>query len=355
MDNPNPQPTPANYSERTTRMKVLLAAVWTLIVIVVWVGLVWPNIHPSEVVARQRRAGEIPVRAVINREVIAADILAAVDAAKAKAMTHAAGDLTAWTAELAASAEDDFVPWYFGYFTQQALALEGLYNQVRNLFVKDGPSAADAVRKRIDREFAARVLSPEMADRRYERVVRDAVSLFVEDVRVRVAAIPVKYNIPASEWQSYIADAGGILGNVEGNRSVRLSVKAATVPVAAGTVVAGKVCAEFCKNVVSRMSAKLAGTTAEVLAPEAGAAAGESAAVCGEGLAGPVIGLAIAGWDVADHYYTAHENAPVMIENIKKLLAELRETLLNDPVTGVKGVLNTLEDKILSSLPAEKH
>jgi hypothetical protein len=82
-----------------------------------------------------------------------------------KAETHARQAVREWTAELRKRAETDFIPWYFGYFNQQAMALRAAGHFLMDTTAAEcltGPQ--DDARSKMERyiadAFMSRVLQP---------------------------------------------------------------------------------------------------------------------------------------------------------------------------------------------------
>jgi len=348
----HPQNTEPLYSQKTQRLSAyssLLRAVsitsFTAAVLVL-LGSAIGSCHKTA--SRQARpvTKNVPVRPAIPYDQINKEIINAVAAAKTKAMAAAAVELDAWVSELMKKADDDFADWYFGYWNQQGLALN---------FAVDSLSgdANEKLAEKIQKEFSSRVLSPQIAALRYQRIVDNAVNVYVADVRKSISAIPVKYDIPAADFDRYLADAGQMLKDINGNRSVPLTLKSLSLPVAYGGVLTTKLLYDFTRKIVARVSARLGAQCAETAAARAGTAAAETAAGWAARCVVPLLTVGFVAWEYYDHTSTVKEQKPILLRNIRELLNELRETLLNDPQSGVKGVLAGFEDSILRSLPAK--
>ena len=149
----------------------------------------------------------------------------ALEQSRRAAEREASQRLDEWIAGLMQRVDDDFLPWYFSYWNQQRLGLEGLYQEAVHWVNGNAPTAAEKITEEVQRAFAEQVLRPEIAQLELESLVRQVVNGYVENLRQNLDAIPKRYSIPQAEWQRYLSDLGSLSAATEGNRQVDLSLK----------------------------------------------------------------------------------------------------------------------------------
>lgn len=361
--NPTPQipqnaPTPDSFDHKINRvtaygifLKAVAALAWAIIFLLIVLGLFGTcNRRPAPNTSRQPITHVIPSRSAIPFEKINGEIREALAAAKAAALAKAGAELDRWTSELLARTESEFLPWYFNYFNQQAMTIDYVYTTLAHRINPDSPSAEDKLCGKIQHEFSTRVLSAEPANLHFERIVKDAVTVFTDTLRGRIEKIPAKFNLTATDWNTYLEASGKTIRQVEGSRQVPLTVKCLTVPVAYGAILAGRIVVNAVRRMLEKLSARLAEKAAAKIVVRGGAIAAKAAGM-GARLLAPILTVGLVGWEAADHAITVRQERPGLLNAVRQLLGELRENLLSDPVTGVAAVLNTLEDEIILSLP----
>jgi hypothetical protein len=93
-------------------------------------------------------------------------------------------------------------------------------------------------------------------------------------------------------------------------------------------------------------SSKLAAKGASKLAVKSGT---KVAAKLGVEAVGSVLGIGIIVWDVWDYYHTKATQLPILRQNIKEYLDQVKTALLKDPQTGLISVIYDLEDQVLKA------
>lgn len=158
------------------------------------------------------------------------------ETAREKAQAEADLRLTRWTDEMMVRVDDDFLEWYFDYWNQQIMGLKSIWYWSLNQLMADQPTAAEGITEDIQLAFAQRVLRPQVAQLELESITRDAMEIYVYQLRQGLDHIPKTYQIPQGEWDRYLEDLAILTGGVEGNREVDLTLKALTVGGASGAV-----------------------------------------------------------------------------------------------------------------------
>lgn len=276
-----------------------------------------------------------------------AEVKAALTSSRTLTDTFAAEQLDAWVERLMVRVDHDFLEWYFDYWNQQAIGLKGLYQAILNSIDETYPTAAEKITEEIQHEFAQRVLHPQLAQLELERITRETVNLYVDNLRLGLENIPDQYEIPKEDWQRYLTGIAVITSGAEGNRTVSLSMKALTASSVGGAILlakpikiaAGKIGMKYSAKLAAKSTAKIAAKTGEKVASKSG----------GKFL-GPIIGMGIIIWDAIDHEKTRAEAEPILRENIHNYLLEVQDLLLHDTENGVMAVIHEIESGILVSM-----
>jgi len=283
---------------------------------------------------------------------VEAAVVAAAAEARRHAEQYAAEQLDAWTRQMLARIDDDFLPWYFGYWNQQAIGLkacwQGVKYELAGYVTADAtPSPAEQMVQDIQTEFANRVLHPESAQLRLEQITRQAIALYLAELGDRLKDVQVRYSIPPQQWDRYLEGIATGVQRTDGNRQVPLSLKAVT----ASTVGAAVILTRSLAKLAARCEVRLAAGAAErPIAGLAGRAASKVAARAGGKILGPVVAAGVIVWDVWDHHRTVAQNQPILREALAEYLFLQNDALLHDPQTGVLAAMHEVEAGIVQSL-----
>lgn len=255
--------------------------------------------------------------------------------AEQKALAYARQELREWTTELKQRAEDDFFPWYFAYWNQQALALKTLGWHLMETPVAQGffgrqPSAAQRTETLIEEAFLTRVLQPSNAQLKVDALTRETVRIYLHALSEEMQAQKAVYAVREQHWRRYIDGVAGMLQAVEGNRQVPLVLKGVT----AGSGVAVVKITQGVVVQVKLLMARMA--TREMM---------EQSLMYGSRQAGRSYGwlafTAFSIWDIYDHHRTVSQNLPVMRRLVYGCLDGLESQIMNDPKCGI---IQTLEE-----------
>ena len=287
----------------------------------------------------------------VQWDVVDKALAQALNQARAAAEARASSGLDPLVDEWMVRVDQDFLPWYFSYWNQQKLGLEGIVSSVHHWIDNEAPTAAQAVTETVQEEFAVRVLRPQITQIQLEQLTHDVVNVYVAALQKEINTIPQQYNVPVEEWDRYLSDMALLTSSVEGNRQVELSLKAITGTTLAGTVVLGQAVAKLAAKLGSNVSAEFAGKAAAKMAAKTG---GKVAAKLGGKLLGPIVGVGIIIWDLWDHASTKETAMPVLRQNLQDYLQHVKETLLHDSESGVMSVVDHMEANVLESI-ASKH
>ncbi len=283
---------------------------------------------------------------------IDSQICRALEPARDAAQAHASQAYAAWMKTLRQRVEADFLDWYFGYFNQQWLGLKGVYYWSVNQILDEQPNAAEAITAQIQTEFANRVLRPQIAQQRLERIAGETVGVYVRELRRHLAEIPGRYRIPRLEWEARLADIAVLSHNVEANRETGLSLKTLAASGAAGGAIAASQISQALEPAIAKIGTKVG---AKAAGKTAGKAVGKLAAKTGAKMGaktggkffGPIVGAVILVWDFWDHHRTEAENRPILRQNLFDYLEELRRSLEQETLAVVdvlgQGIMDSVE------------
>ena len=288
------------------------------------------------------------------------EIVKSLKRSQASAQRFAEDELVEWTKGLEQRIDSDFLEWYFGYWQQQWMGLKAMGYWIANTAVVEKvigeqPSMSERITEEIQEEFAKRVLRPQIAQMQIERIADETVRKFVQQVQQDLQTIPERYSIPEPDWNRYLNDVALLTKNVNANREVAVSLKTITVSgVAGGAVATGKVIKAIkpmIKKIGTKMTTKAAtkgaGKAAAKVASKTGAKVGGKV---GGKFLGPIIGLGVIIWDVWDHQHTKKVEKPILRKNLMDYLAEVRESLLHEPETGLMSIIQSMQSNVVSSL-----
>jgi hypothetical protein len=288
------------------------------------------------------------------------DVKAALKTSHDAADVYAGEKLETWLQELEKRIDEDFLPWYFDYWQQQWLGLKALgYRLEETEVVKkvlgEEASAAERISREIQEEFAARVLQPQIAQMRVERIGDETVEVFLSQLRKSLKIIPAKYRIPRPVWERHLEDIALLTSGVEGNRRISIPLKAITVSGVAVTAEVAKALKPAIERIGSKMAAKAAAREAEEAALKvSGQAGAKVAAKFGGRWLGPIILLAAIAWDLWDHHHTVEVERPILRKSLVEYLGEMKHSLLYEPETGLMSVIHSLELNVVASLKSRQ-
>jgi hypothetical protein len=255
----------------------------------------------------------------------------------------ASENLDRWVDGNMARVDNDFLNWYFSYWTQQELGLRALLAQVWHWVDGDSPSAAEKITQVVQEEFTNRVMRPQIAQMELERMINEIVSYYSASLKGKLEGIPGEYNIKPADWERYISDISVMVKNVEANRSTSIPLKALVGVTAGGTIVVVRALRPVITRIGARISSKLAAKSAAKMAAKTG---GKVAAKTGGKFLGTIIAIGIIIWDVWDHHATVKKARPVLRQNIYDYLSEVKQSILHDPEYGIMTIIYRMEQDI---------
>ena len=305
------------------------------------------SVKPSPAVPRER--GLPPMYGELDKAVAQA-----LEKARLQARTYAHSQLDQWEAELRHRVDEDFLAWYFGYWSTQIRGAKALMDGAKHWADADQPTAQEKLTEEFQKQFTIRVLQPQTSQLRLERIQRETLVKFLSHFRKALDEIPKKYRVSTPDWDRYIHDVSAQSSLVEAGRQVPITLKTIYAASIGGTVLlASKVLTSLSGGisggVAGKMAGKMAGKAGATIAAKTGA---KVAGKLGGEFLGPIVGIGIIVWDVWDHYNTVSENKPLLRKSIVRFLDEMKMAILDDPSNGVMAPVYQLEDHLRGSLSA---
>ena len=325
--------------------KILTNTIWITIVVVVLAAVGrYLVLRDTDKVA-QIRPQEKPIVQFIPWDGVDKAVAMAMIETRKSTEAFASRKLDKWIAELMNRVDPDFLDWYFSYWTQQLLGLEGLWQYGANYFFENQPTAAAKLTEEIQEEFSKRVLRPQIAELELERIVRETADYYVAQLQKNLGTVPKKYKIPHADWDRYIEGIALTTYGTDGNRQVPVTLKAVVASGAGGAVLLAAKMKMLIGKVSGKVMAKSAGKAASKMAAKTG---GKVAAKAGGKFLGTIVGVGVLVWDVWDHNKTVKENRPILRQAMADYFGELKDILLNDHAAGIMTTFHDLEKQVFS-------
>lgn len=353
------------YSEKTDRIKArvaflrtLVPFIWLIVLLIVIIPLIGQifiaNAFSPKTVTKTTEKTTIVVAPPPDWNKVDTAIAEALKNARATAENYASVELDAWVDDLMNRVDNSFLDWYFGYFNQKQIEYKSLFVQlssgVAHLLNPNNPSpeqkVAEVITEDFQKEFAKRVLRPQIAQLKLERITQQTVNHYLEDLSGNINNIPLNSQIQISkaDWDRYLNEIAITINDTEGNIS-NLSLK---VLAAGGAYVAVKpLVAPLVLKVGSKMVTKLASKAGAKIATKTGAAlVGKVASA----VLDSTVGVGIILWDIWDNNHTANIEKPILRANLAEYLQEVKQSLLTNPENGIMAAVDQIESKILKSI-----
>ncbi|MCP4213498.1 MAG: hypothetical protein GY765_02525 [bacterium] len=327
-------------------LKSLNKFLWVIVIVIVLAALGKMFLFKKDTTYRKPVTIEKPILEEIDWSLVDKEVRQMMKAAREETETLAAGKLDRWISRNMDRVDNDFLDWYFSYWTQQKLGLKGLLAQVIHWVDDDNPTPAEKMTEEVQQEFSNRVLRPQIAQLQLERIINEIVSHYTGVLKGKLTSIPQKYKIKSAEWDRYVADLSVMVKNVEANRHVSLPMKVLVGTAAGGTLLMVNSLKPVITKIAGRISSRLAAKTAAKMAAKTG---GKVAAKAGGKFLGTIIAVGIIVWDVWDHYDTKKKALPVLRQNIADYLLEIKHSLLHDPAYGIMTIIHQMEQSVTTS------
>lgn len=324
-------------------LKTVSKFLWLIVIIIVLAALGKMFLFKSGKESKVLKPVKKPVVDKIDWSQVNKEVEKMMMSARKETEELASTKLDLWIKKNMKRVDNDFLEWYFGYWTQQKLGLQSLLAQVWHWVDSDSPTAAEKITEEVQEEFSNRVIRPQIAQLEIERMINEIVSHYSSSLKGKLEQIPGEYNINPADWERYISDISVMVKNVEANRGTSLPLKALVGLTAGGAVLVVNSLRPIITKIGAKISSKLATKSAAKMAAKTG---GKVAAKTGGKFLGTIIAVGIIIWDVWDHYATKKKAKPVLRQNIYDYLKEVKESILHDPAYGIMTIIYQMEQTI---------
>ena len=153
-------------------------------------------------------------------------VIRSLSKAREKAISQAESELGLWVESLMVKADEDFLKWYFGYWTQQKLGLSTLFHASVNLVFSKHPKAEEKMIQAIEGEFRKRVMPSALAQMEMARMLRRAIEVHLLTLRNDLDVSARNFNISQADWERYLDDISVTVSQVDAGRHVPLTMMA---------------------------------------------------------------------------------------------------------------------------------
>lgn len=281
------------------------------------------------------------------------DIESASRTASVAARNYAHGFMAEWMRLLRQRTDDEFIPWYTGYWTQQWLS-------IKVAWYKLGESNDSAVRQLaayLQEEYQERVLVAATEEVDPNAVIERATTLYVRLLAEQLQGIPRRYDLPMPLFEQHLQSIQAIAAPTAALPSASLYQLVHREPVidlpayaalidrlrsADGGLGSGPSAGR-----ISPVAERAAERLIDRLAISGGASA--AAAALG-GVAGMVVSLDATGFGAIAHAQEKPELEAQLRASLNEAHDEMWQRLMEDPGSGVLAAINHIEEQIELSL-----
>lgn len=336
-------------------LKSLAPWLWATVLIIVIIPLIGQLFMANSFQSSEtEKSREVVIDSSTGWSKVDESVIKALKDARKSTENYANQELEVWVNELMERVDSSFLDWYFGYFNQKKIEYTSFFTGINaNLqswlnISSDQPEerVAEVITEEFQTEFAKRVLRPQIAQLQLERITNETVRYYLNEVEDNIRQIPVKYQLPEGDWNRYLSDIAINLYDTEGEPS-SLSLK--TLAGGGAYFALKPLIAPTLPIISSKVVSKLAGKAGAKIATKTG---GVIAGKIGGALLDVTVGVGIILWDVWDNKNTASLEKPIMRENLADYLQEVKNSLLDNPDTGIMSAVDKIQNKIVDSVHA---
>lgn len=269
-----------------------------------------------------------------------------------QAQDFASQELDTWINDLTNRIDNNFLDWYFGYFTQKQIEYRSFFTGIVANFQRwlDPKSRApeeriaEAITEEFQTEFAKRVLAPEISQLKLESIATKTAKKYLKVLKEEFNEIPIENNISPATWERYLRETAIDIPNVEG-KIIETSLQKLTL--AGGYVVFKPLIAPLVPKVSSAVVGTLAGKAGAKIAAKTGSVL---ATKIGGTFLDATVGVGILLWDIWDTNHTASIEKPILRQNLVDYLQLVKESVLDNPDNGIMTVVEKIDQTILRSI-----
>jgi len=303
------------------------------------------------------------------------DLAIAVNAARETAMAQANEELEAWHRTVMTKVDEDFLPWYFGYWQSQKRAAAYVWDWM----VDDQQAATLKAAERLSDQLSARALPPYLTDTALEAIAARAAERFAAELRRELDQIPARYAIPPADWDRFMTGLSFTITAYDDQAQMRMADVSLKGLVASGGVIAGVSIGRYASRSVAagfeRMAAGMGARAAQSGTAIAGRAVARQAvnrsvSQLGSGVAarggaraagslgGPLVAALTIGvvgaWEYVAHTSHVEEHQPRMRAAIEEFLAAFEADLIG-PGGAIGAPVYQIETGLYKALGGEQN
>lgn len=318
----------AGYSKFYKNIKPIITILWVLIFLLIIIPLFGRvalsfsgNSPQSSLFQSTAYAATLSPAQTSSRKSIRSVTAIAHD----KARQYASDELDEWIDEtLKPRVESRFLNWYFNYFNRKGSEYTALYRTVRQ---KDAQAAAV---EDFQKEFSRRVLNPRIAQRKINRITREAVDVFFRELSIQSSELSNESSIPLEELTMMVEE----VANNDLSSNFSKSIEEATL-------------------FTSVKMAPIAIKATEKIAIKLGAKAGVKvgAAALGE-ILDPLAIIGITVWDVLDYRHEVSIGKPQLRDSIFDYFDDMKSEILDGEENSIMAVVKGKESGVRKSFNA---
>jgi hypothetical protein len=356
---PNP-----SYAEKTDRFKTWILLIkylsilaWAIVVLVVIFPLIGKAFLVNSIGKisdfKQPQQEQIVFinKTLPNPDQIDRAIATGVKTAYTDSKEFATAELDAWLDKLMWRVDHSFLDWYFDYFNQKKIEFSTpfiwLSSSVSHWINPQSLPAeqvvAEKITEKFQTEFTKRVLRPKIAQLELERITRDTINLYINELENNLTQIQASYQIPQGNWERYLDDLAITITDTEGNIS-NLSMKFVA---GGGTYLLAKAMLPVATKIGSKITLSMAGKAGTKIAAKTG---GVVAGKLGAQLLDPIVAVGIIIWDVWDYHHTVTIEKPILREAIYDYLQEIKASLLANHQSSIMATIDQVNQEIVQAL-----
>ncbi|MDF7826967.1 hypothetical protein P4B35_23285 [Pontiellaceae bacterium B12227] len=335
------------YNELPARPRRRISLRWVLLTAALSVFLAYRV--TSDLKRPQIASQEVKIETVnvVDWKAVDVSVQRCLEHAHDKAERYAEGEVQVWVKTLRTRLDEDFLPWWFSYFNQQAVMLKAAGYWCLDTPLIEGvlgkqESMEDRLEDLVEREFHARVLQPKSAQLRIEKITRKTIEVYLLAVQEELNRVQVEFQVHQQDWDRYLAGLPVTVMTLEANRQVGLVMKGVS---AGGGVAALGIGRSLTGRVRSLVVHRVNQEFLEHGAMVGGRVIAKNA--------GWWIAAGCFAWDLADHHRTVAQNRPVLRRSLGTFLDELQEQVLRDQRCGVLTVLAEVQRDVIGELEVD--
>jgi hypothetical protein len=219
--------------------------------------------------------------------------------------TYARAAMQEWMDKVRHRTEQDFVPWYCNYWTQQWLDVKAAWYQANH--AEGGSTPAEQLAAYLEEQYEALVLEPVREEIDPDKVMDEAASAYVDTLRDDIQGLHDQYRLPPAQLHERLDHIPAIVPDTDRGKGTSLyqllqsrditrvpayMVLVGSIRSAGGTVSFKPLNDRFvlvASSIAEKAQRRLAGR---------GAATAASAALGGVGM---VLGIGVTMWSALEH------------------------------------------------------